>query len=192
MADAVWQTQNNGEYPAQSHFLLRSPTRAAVGGHGVGGGPASCGTPRKPGAVLQQGEWNGDQTGKRIPASFIPWVQSTFSEHLFRCMRQKREITLSVRLPVLRVTLLMAWNLRNLSEGMMCLLCAWCCTRGMENPWVLSAETGRYMCNFCRRMLTGYCDNVQAGDTGAVHLGEPSERWERRSHLSQLLVEPVV
>lgn len=46
----------------------------------------------------------------------------------------------------------------------MCLLRA--DTRGMENPWVLSAETGRCMCNFCRRMLTGYCDNVQAGDTG--------------------------
>lgn len=30
MADAVWQTQNNGEYPAQTHFLLRSPTWAAV------------------------------------------------------------------------------------------------------------------------------------------------------------------
>lgn len=31
-------------------------------------------------------------------------------------MRQKREITLSVRLPVLRVTLLVAWHLRSLSE----------------------------------------------------------------------------
>lgn len=64
-------------------------------------------------------------------------------------------------------------------------------TRGDgESLGVLSAETGRCMCNFCRRALTGYYDNVHAGDTGGVELGEPSEWREGRSRLSQVPVEP--
>lgn len=76
---------------------------------------------------------------------------------------------------------------------------AWraCCVpgagpQGMENPWVLWLRQGGTCVTSVGECLQVTVTMSKQGTLGLVHLGEPSERWEGRSRLSQLLVEPVV
>lgn len=77
VADAVWQTQNNGECPASSTepFAAQSPPPGQPRGTRGGRGPASLGAARP-----APGEEGGG--GQRAGAPASSWARGVFSQHL--------------------------------------------------------------------------------------------------------------